>query len=65
MMARSNFSIKFSICIFFHGWICLVEYVKFLQSHPPITKTIIFCLMVYLSYGSSSGTNEINYQNIF
>ncbi len=45
--------------------------VKFLQSHPPITETFRFCLIVYLynmfqpSTGSSSGTNELNYQNDF
>ncbi len=39
------------------------NYVKFLQSHPPITETFRFCLIVYLynmfqpSTGSSSGTN--------
>jgi hypothetical protein len=42
--------------------------VKFLQSHPPITETFRFCLIVYLynmfqpSTGSSSGTNKLNYQ---
>jgi hypothetical protein len=47
------------------------RYVKFLQSHPPITETFRFCLIVYLhnmfqpSTGSSSGTNELNYQNDF
>jgi hypothetical protein len=41
----------------------------FLQSHPPITKILRFCLIVYLSNmfqpstGSSSDTDEINYQN--
>jgi hypothetical protein len=41
----------------------------FLQSHPPITKIFRFCLIVYLSNmfqpstGSSSDTDEINYQN--
>ena len=46
-------------------------HVKFLQSHPPITETFRFCLIVYLynmfqpSTGSSSGTNELNYQNDF
>jgi hypothetical protein len=45
--------------------------VKFLQSHPPITETFRFSLIVYLynmfqpSTGSSSGTNELNYQNDF
>ncbi len=41
------------------------------RSHPPITETFRFCLIVYLynmfqpSTGSSSGTNELNYQNDF
>jgi hypothetical protein len=45
--------------------------VKFLQSHPPITETLRFCLIVYLynmfqpSAESSSGTNELNYKNDF
>jgi hypothetical protein len=48
-----------------------VQYVKFLQSHPLITETLRFCLIVYLynmfqpSTGSSSGTNELNYKNDF
>jgi hypothetical protein len=43
----------------------------FLQSHPPITEIFRFCLIVYLSNmfqpstGSSSDTDEINYQNCF
>ncbi len=42
-----------------------------MQSHPPITETFRFCLIVYLynmfqpTTGSSSGTNELNYQNDF
>ena len=49
----------------------LFKYVKFLQSYPPITETFTLCLIVYLynmfqpSTGSSSGTNELNYQNDF
>ncbi len=44
-------------------------YVKFLQSHPPITETFRFCLIVYLynmfqpSTGSSSGTNSGTNEN--
>ncbi len=44
-------------------WLNPNKCVIFLQSHPPITETFRFCLIVYLynmfqpSTGSSSGTN--------